>query len=92
MFVSRKDKESTKSIIRSWQNQAEGIKNALLGISYSPKEFTRREDIAKSVQGIAQSVIALDKAMTEERFYTDKEVKVKKEKAEEETKNLFKLR
>ncbi len=92
LLIGHKERESVKSIIRGWQNQAEGIKNALLGIVYSQQNFSTTEDMKGAIQAISQSAVSLDKAMTEERFYTDKEVKNKKTKSEEEMKELLKPR
>lgn len=88
---SRSEKHNTKLLVRVWQNQAEGIKNALLGIAYNPHNYSNKEDIASAVNAVAQSAVALDKAMTEERFYSDEEVKRKKEETEKEMQKLFKI-
>lgn len=89
-FVSaKKEEENTKGRIRDWQNQAEGIKNALLSIAQNPDQFTEKKDIASAVLGVAQSAVTLDKVFVEERFYPDEEVKKKREEAEKETKALL---
>lgn len=78
-FSAHKDKQAIKGLVRSWQNHAEGIKNALLQISMTPVHQLEKEKLLGSIQVLAQQASALDKAMTEERFYDDKELKKKKE-------------
>jgi hypothetical protein len=86
---AKKEEENTKSKVRIWQNQAEGIKNSLLGIAQNPQQFSGKEDIARATQVAAQSAVAFDQSFVEERFYTDQEVKEKRERAEEEFKLLL---
>lgn len=90
-FTSKEEKKNTKILVRAWQNQAEGLKNALLNISYNPNNFTNKQDVLSAINAVAQSAVSLDKAMAEERFYSEDEVKEKKEETEKEMKKLFKL-
>ena len=87
-FRNRDDKNILKNLARSWQNHAEGLKNALLNIAYSNK-YTNKEDVKAAVEAVAQSAVGLDKALVEQRFNTDDEVKKLREKTARQTKQFF---
>ncbi len=86
---SKKEEENTKSKVKLWQKSAEGIKNGLLGIAMNPDRFTGKNDIASAVQSLAQVATSFDDSFVEERFYTESEVKQKREDTEKEQKKLF---
>ena len=86
---SQKKEENTKAMLRSWQNQTEGITNGLLQISQNPKYFSSVTDMAQSVGVAAQSASSLNKAMSQQRFYSDEEVRLQKEKSDQELKKLM---
>lgn len=88
-FDATKKEESARVMIRSWQNSIEGINNGLLAISQNPNYFTSKEDIAMSVGVAAQSTRALNDAMLQQRFYSDDQVRIQKEKSAEETRKLI---
>ncbi len=92
LVSARKQEENIKGRIRDWQNQAEGIKNALLQISQNPGQFTDKNDMAGAVLSAAQSAVTLEKIFVEERFHTDQEIKQKREAAEKDFKKLLKAR
>lgn len=78
-FSNKSDKQFVKGLVRSWQNHIEGIKNSLLQLSQTPEVNLSQEKLLGNIQSLAQQAAALDKAMTEERFYDDKELKKKRE-------------
>lgn len=88
-IIRDSERSTTKTLLGSWQNQAAGIKNALLGIGQNPNNFSDKKDIAAAVTSVAQSAVSLDQAMVENRFYTDKEIKSKREDGERETKEFL---
>ncbi len=88
-FMNKSEKSFTKSLVRSWQNHIEGIKNSLLQISQTPGHNLTKEGLSSSIQVLTQQAVALDKAMTEERFYKDSEVKKKREEIEKQFKELL---
>jgi hypothetical protein len=87
--TSKKEEENTKSRVRDWQNHAEGVKNALLQISQNPSQYSDKGAVISAVSAVAQSAVTLDKVFVEERFYSDEDVKRKREEAEREIKDLF---
>lgn len=89
LVTSKKEEENTKGKVRAWQNQAEGLKNALLNISYNSKGYSEKDDVIEAITAISQIAVSLDKSFIEERFYNDAEIKVQREKRDEETKKLF---
>lgn len=82
---SVRKEDNNKIMIRSWQNSIEGINNGLLQISQNPKYFSSVEDMSQAVGVASQSTRALNEAISQQRFYTDEEVKIQKEKSLEET-------
>lgn len=86
---SKKEEENTKAKVKLWQKSAEGIKNGLLGIAMNPDKFTGKNDIASAVQSLAQVATSFDDSFVEERFYSEQEVKQKREDTEKEQKKLF---
>ncbi len=84
-----KKEENTKIMIRSWQNNIEGISNGLLTISQNPNYFTSKEDVVVAVGVSAQSARSLNEAMSQQRFYSDDQVRIQKEKSSEETRKLI---
>lgn len=86
---SKKEEENTKSKVKLWQKSAEGLKNGLINIAVSPDAFSNKNDIAKAVQSLSQIATSLDDSFVEERFYTEKEVKAKRESTIREQKKLF---
>ncbi len=90
-LASKKEEENTKSKIRMLQNQAEGIKNALLQIGQNSNAFSSKDDIAAAVTAVSQSAVTLDQAMVEERFYSETEIKQKRMEMEKQQKKLFSM-
>lgn len=90
LLSARKEEEKARGKIRIWHKHIEGIKNALLQIGQNPNKYTNKEDIASSVQAVAQNAVALDDAFAEDRFYKDEEIKARREIGEKEMKTLFK--
>lgn len=86
---SKKQEEKIKTMLRTWQNNVEGIYNGLLSVSQNPKYFSSTIDMAQAVGVAANSARSLNEAIIQERFYTDSEVRVQKEKSQEETKRLL---
>lgn len=86
---TKKEEENTKAKVKLWQKTAEGLKNGLLGIAMNPNNFTNKSDIAAAVQTAAQVATSFDDSFVEERFYTEKEVKAKREATLAEQKKLF---
>lgn len=86
---SKKEEENTKAKVKLWQKSAEGLKNGLLGVAMNPNNFTNKNDIASAVQSLAQVATSFDDSFVEERFYTEKEVKEKRETTLKEQKKLF---
>ena len=80
-IASKKEEENTKSKVKLWQKSAEGLKNGLIGIGVNPNNFTNKNDIAAAVQSLSQVASSFDESFVEERFYSEKEVKDKREKA-----------
>ncbi|MFA7301431.1 MAG: hypothetical protein WC069_03920 [Candidatus Shapirobacteria bacterium] len=90
-FVTNQEKEkSTKALVRSWQNHIEGIKNALLQLSLTPGHLLSNDKMYGSIQVLSQQACALDKAMIEQRFYDDKEIKNKRDENESYFKEIVK--
>jgi hypothetical protein len=89
-FFTGKEKDQTiKGLVRSWQNHAEGIKNALLQLSLTPGHQLSNDKMYGSIQVLSQQAVALDKALREQRFYDDNEIKKKLEENEEQFKALL---
>lgn len=89
-FVDAKNKEENIKIMqRSWQNHIEGINFGLLNIAQNPKNFTSTIDMAQAVGVAAQSANALNQAISQQRFYSDKEVRQQKETSVQEIKKLM---
>lgn len=86
---SKKEEENTKAKVKLWQKSAEGLKNGLLGIAMNPSNYTNKNDIASAVQSLAHVATSFDDSFVEERFYTEKEVKEKRETTMKEQKKLF---
>lgn len=78
-----------KNKVRIWHKHIEGIKNALLQLNQNPQNFTDKSDIASAANMIAQSASALDDSFAEDRFYTDDEIKDRREKSERSFKKLL---
>ena len=68
---------------------AEGLKNGLLGIAMNPNNYTDKNDIASALRSLSQVAASLDESFVEERFYTEKEVKQKREDSLKEQRKLF---
>ncbi len=89
-FFQNKEKTDTiRNLTRSWQNHAEGLKNSLLNIAYGSEKFTNKSDVAAAIEAVAQNAVALDKALIQQRFNSDKEVKKKIEESEKATQAMF---
>jgi|GEM_PF-1824751 len=89
-FVSsKKEEENTKSKVKLWQKFADGLKNGLIGIAVNPNNFTNKTVIAAAVSSLSQVATSFDESFVEERFYSEKEVKEKREKALEEQNRIF---
>jgi len=86
---SKKEEENTKAKVKLWQKSAEGLKNGLLGIAMNPNNYTNKNDIASAAQSLAQVATTFDDSFIEERFYTESEVKQKREDTIREQKKLF---
>ncbi len=86
---SKKEEENTKAKVKLWQKSAEGLKNGLLGIAMNPNNYTNKNDIASAAQSLAQVATTFDDSFIEERFYTESEVKQKREDTIKEQKKLF---
>ena len=86
---SKEEEENTKSKVKLWQKAMEGLKNGLLGVAMNPNNYTNKNDVASAVQSLAQVASSLDESFVKERFYSEGKVKAKREKAEEERKELF---
>ena len=87
--ASKKEEENTKSKVKLWQKSAEGLKNGLIGIAVNPNNFTNKTDIAAAVQSLSQVASSFDESFVEERFYSEEEVKEKRETALKEQKKIF---
>ncbi len=55
----------------------------------NPNNYTNKNDIASVVQSLAQVATSFDDSFVEERFYTEKEVKEKREATIKEQRKLF---
>lgn len=86
---SKKEEENTRAKVKLWQKAAEGLKNGLIHIAVNPNNFTNKTDIASAVQALSQTATSLDDSFVEERFYTEKEVKEKREETIRSQKKLF---
>lgn len=67
------------------------IKNGLINIAFNQNNFSNKNDIAAAIQSLSQVATSLDDSFVEERFYTEKEVKDKRESTIAEQKKLFNL-
>lgn len=86
---SKKEEENTKAKVKLWQKSAEGLKNGLLGVAMSSDNYTNKSDIASAIQSLAQVATSFDGSFVEERFYTEGEVKQKREDTMKEQEKLF---
>ncbi len=86
---SKKEEENTKAKVKLWQKSAEGLKNGILGVAMNANNYTNKNDIASAVQSLAQVATSFDDSFVEERFYTEKEVKEKRETTIREQKKIF---
>lgn len=55
----------------------------------NPNNYTNKNDIASAIQSLAQVATSFDDSFVEERFYTESEVKQKREDTIKEQKKLF---
>jgi hypothetical protein len=88
-FAIRNEKQFIKGLVRSWQNHIEGIKNTLLQLAFIPGHQLTKEKLLGNIQALSQQAAALDKAMIEQRFYDDKELKVKRDDNDKQFKELL---
>lgn len=82
---SKKQEDNLKMVVRSWQNQAEGLSTSLTTIAFSPNNFSTKYDMAQAVSVASSYAYSLNQALAQQRFYTDTEVRTQKE---ESSKNM----
>ena len=90
LIAAKKEEENTKGKVRIWQNQAEGIKNALLAISQNSNNYDSKQSAISAASAVAQQAVAFEKSLVEERFFTDEEVKQNRITADKTFQELIK--
>ncbi|OHB03253.1 MAG: hypothetical protein A3B14_00560 [Candidatus Zambryskibacteria bacterium RIFCSPLOWO2_01_FULL_45_21] len=78
-----KEKEIHKSQVKVWQHHANGIQMGLLVGSLG--KFSAVDDLRELVKAIQQDAQSLHKSLTEERLFTDEEIKERMLNNEKET-------
>jgi len=81
--------KALKNKVRLWHKHIEGIKNALLQLSQNPQSFNDKTDIASAINMVAQSASSLDDSFAEDRFYSDEEIKSRREENEKQFKKML---
>ncbi|OHA87925.1 MAG: hypothetical protein A2653_00140 [Candidatus Zambryskibacteria bacterium RIFCSPHIGHO2_01_FULL_43_25] len=78
-----KEKEIHKSQVKVWQHHANGIQMGLFVGSLG--KFSAVDDLRELVKAIQQDAQSLHKSLTEERLFTDEEIKERMLNNEKET-------
>ncbi len=86
-FGKKKDDQAINSLVRSWHNHVQGLKNALHAIASQKVDSQDKNVLYGNLQAIAQQAVALEKAMGEERLHSESEIGKKKHGSEKQIKD-----
>lgn len=81
---NRKEKEIHKSQVKLWQHHASGLLHGIISLVQEP--FSSVEDIKQAIKVSQANSHSLYTSLNEERLFSEKEIKEKQLKQEEEFK------
>lgn len=84
LSASKKEKELHKAQVKIWQHHASGLVHGLINISQDT--FSTAKDNQQATKALLASAHSLYTSLNEERLFTEKEIKEKQLKTEEEFK------